>query len=423
MAMSMRKSSSSRPKPATRSASCFTRSCEAATSLTFRTTPARAFPSPSPRGAAPSATSTMTAISTSSSIPSMILPSFSAAIHAPATIGSKAKPAGQNPVVGASGQASSASRIFPARRVCIHKLTKSAAAAAIFPRTISASTSASAKPNPSSSSKSAGLAASSKPSKTSSPIKSSSSKRAKASSAPCNSIRPNPPSLQNKSSCPCRGAAVLRPLFGFPPATLDSVSVIPSEARTASSPRGSCAEHASGTSRLGYAESSDGTHFTRRPEPVLSPETDYEKDGGVEDPRLQKLDDTFYLTYTGYNKKDAQLCLATSRDLIHWERKGVILPAYKGNWNKGWTKSGAIVPEKINGKYWMYWLGTAADKTDQMGLSSSTDLIHWTDATQTPALPRPPSMFDSRGVAPGPPPLLPPQGIVPTYHGAAHNLS
>src|SRR5260370_40994077 len=126
------------------------------------------------------------------------------------------------------------------------------------------------------------------------------------------------------------------------------------------------AQDASGTSRLGYAESADGIHFTRRPQPVLSPETDYEKDGGVEDPRLQKLGDTWYLTYTGYNKKDAQLCLATSLDLIHWERKGVILPAYKGNWNKGWTKSGAIVPETIAGKYWMYGLGTAPDKTQQM---------------------------------------------------------
>jgi predicted GH43/DUF377 family glycosyl hydrolase len=98
------------------------------------------------------------------------------------------------------------------------------------------------------------------------------------------------------------------------------------------------AQDASGTSRLGYAESPDGIHFTRRPEPVLSPETDYEKDGGVEDPRLQRFGGTYYLTYSGYNKKDAQLCLATSLDLIHWERKGVILPAYKGNWNVGWTK-------------------------------------------------------------------------------------
>jgi predicted GH43/DUF377 family glycosyl hydrolase len=182
------------------------------------------------------------------------------------------------------------------------------------------------------------------------------------------------------------------------------------------------AQDASGTSRLGYAQSKDGIYFTRRPDPVLSPEADYESDGGVEDPRLQKFGDTYYLTYTGYNKKDAQLCLATSFDLIHWERKGVILPAYKGNWNKGWTKSGAIVPVKIDGKYWMYWLGTAADKTDQMGLSYSNDLIHWTEATQTPVLPRRPSMFDSRVVEPGPPPILTPSSIVLIYNGADDKL-
>jgi len=182
------------------------------------------------------------------------------------------------------------------------------------------------------------------------------------------------------------------------------------------------AQDATGTSRLGYAESKDGVHFARRPEPVLAPEADYEKDGGVEDPRLQKFGDTYYLTYTGYNKKDAQLCLATSRDLIHWERQGVILPAYEGNWNKGWTKSGAIVPEKIDGKYWMYWLGTAADKTDQMGLSYSTDLLHWTEATETPVLPKRPGKFDSRVVEPGPPPILTSSGIVLIYNGADDNL-
>ena len=56
------------------------------------------------------------------------------------------------------------------------------------------------------------------------------------------------------------------------------------------------AQDAAGTSRIGYAESPDGIHFTRRAEPVLSPEADYEKDGGVEDPRLQKIGDTYYLT-------------------------------------------------------------------------------------------------------------------------------
>ena len=182
------------------------------------------------------------------------------------------------------------------------------------------------------------------------------------------------------------------------------------------------AQDSKGTSRLGYAESADGMHFIRRPDPVLSPEADYEKGGGVEDPRLVQFDDTYYLTYTGYNTKDAQLCLATSRDLIHWDRKGVILPAYKGNWNTGWTKSGAIVPEKIDGKYWMYFLGTTPDKNDQMGLAYSIDLIHWTEATKTPVLPRRPGQFDSRVVEPGPVPIVTPNGIVLIYNGADDKL-
>jgi beta-1,2-mannosidase len=89
------------------------------------------------------------------------------------------------------------------------------------------------------------------------------------------------------------------------------------------------AQDRQGKSSLGYATSDDGIHFNRRPEPVMSAEAPYEKGGGVEDPRLQKIGNIFYLTYTGYNnvdgaaadKKDAQLCLATSTDLLHWQRR------------------------------------------------------------------------------------------------------
>lgn len=144
--------------------------------------------------------------------------------------------------------------------------------------------------------------------------------------------------------------------------------------------------------------------------------------GGVEDPRLVQFGDTYYLTYTGYSKKDAQLCLATSKDLIHWNRKGVILPACKGNWNVRWTKSGAIVPEKIDGKNWMYFLGTTRDSKDQAGLAYSTDLLHWIDATQTPVLAVRPRHFDSRVAEPGPAPILTSSGIVLIYNGADDKL-
>jgi predicted GH43/DUF377 family glycosyl hydrolase len=182
------------------------------------------------------------------------------------------------------------------------------------------------------------------------------------------------------------------------------------------------AQDRNGTSRLGYASSTDGIAFVRRPTPVLSPETEYERDGGIEDPRLVKIGDTYYLTYTGYNKKDAQLCLATSKDLVQWARKGVILPAHRGRWNVGWTKAGAIVPEKVDGKFWMYFLGTAADKTDQMGIAYSTDLVHWTDALDTPVLAPRPGQFDSRVVEPGPPPIVTERSIVLIYNGADDHL-
>ena len=183
------------------------------------------------------------------------------------------------------------------------------------------------------------------------------------------------------------------------------------------------AQDRAGTSRLGYATSSDGVHFNRRSEPVLVPEAEYERGGGVEDPRLVQIGGTYYLTYTGYNTKDARLCLAVSRDLLHWERQGVILPAHQGRWNVGWTKSGAILNERINGKYWMYYLADAADGTHQMGVASSSDLLHWTEVLDRPVLAARRRWFDSQVVEPGPPPVMTEQGILLVYNGADDALA
>jgi predicted GH43/DUF377 family glycosyl hydrolase len=178
------------------------------------------------------------------------------------------------------------------------------------------------------------------------------------------------------------------------------------------------AQDASGVSRLGYAESTDGVTFARDEAPVLSPESADERGGGVEDPRLVRSGETFYLTYTAYNGHDAQLALATSRDLRRWDRKGVILPANQGRWNVHWTKSGAIWPERINGKYWMFYMGDAQDRSDQTGIASSNDLLTWTDATDQPILPRRAGKFDSRVVEPGPPPVMTAAGLLLLYNGA-----
>jgi predicted GH43/DUF377 family glycosyl hydrolase len=182
------------------------------------------------------------------------------------------------------------------------------------------------------------------------------------------------------------------------------------------------AQDAKGTSRLGMATSRDGIHFAREPEPALAPEAEYERGGGVEDPRLVKIGATFYLTYTAYDGRNAQLALATSPDLRRWERRGVIMPANTGRWNVKWTKSGAILTEPVGGRYWMYYMADAAAGSDQMGVAYSTDLRRWTEALDAPVLGRRRGGFDSRVVEPGPPPVMLPEGILLVYNGADDRL-
>lgn len=190
------------------------------------------------------------------------------------------------------------------------------------------------------------------------------------------------------------------------------------------------------TSRLGLAVSNDGLHFTKQANPVLYPTADamqqYEWKGGVEDPRLvETADGTYILTYTSYDGKTARLCLATSKDLEHWTKQGLVLNNEK--YKDRWSKSGAIITQQkgdkivavqINGRYWMYFGDT------DLFLASSTDLIHWTVAeneeNQQMISVLHPRMgyFDSRLVEPGPYALLKQEGILLIYNGSnAANFS
>lgn len=59
--------------------------------------------------------------------------------------------------------------------------------------------------------------------------------------------------------------------------------------------------------------------------PILFPQCDYETHG-VEDPRVTKIDDMYYLTYTGFDGVNALGVLALSEDLLRWHKYGVIVP-------------------------------------------------------------------------------------------------
>ncbi|WP_422104832.1 pesticidal protein Cry7Aa [Winogradskyella sp.] len=80
-------------------------------------------------------------------------------------------------------------------------------------------------------------------------------------------------------------------------------------------------------STIGYCEFNGPVKLKARYDiPVIIPEKNYEIHG-VEDPRIVKIDGVYYITYTGYDGKNALGCLATSKDLQHFEKHGIITPS------------------------------------------------------------------------------------------------
>ena len=185
------------------------------------------------------------------------------------------------------------------------------------------------------------------------------------------------------------------------------------------------------TSRIGLAESEDGIHMKRRKTPVMYPDKDnmkeYEWEGGCEDPRVTMTEDGLYvMAYTSWNRKVARLCIATSHDLVKWEKHGpAFAKAYNGRFKDIFCKYGSMVTTikegkqvltKIDGKYFMYW-GEHA-----VYAATSDDLVNWTpildekNELATVIKPRP-QYFDSALTECGPPAILTDKGIVLLYNG------
>ncbi len=115
-----------------------------------------------------------------------------------------------------------------------------------------------------------------------------------------------------------------------------------------------------GKSRIGLANSTDGVHFKKRTKPFFEPEYEWEKTG-CEDPRIVKLQNKFYITYSAVDGSSAvpiskwrvRIALATTREFKQVTKLGVIGPSH-------WSKAAVIIPEKINGKQillftWVDW--------------------------------------------------------------------
>jgi predicted GH43/DUF377 family glycosyl hydrolase len=118
-------------------------------------------------------------------------------------------------------------------------------------------------------------------------------------------------------------------------------------------------------STIGYAKLDGPMKVTERHEkPLITRDFDYEKNG-VEDARIVKIEDTYYITYTAYDGVNAMGALATSKDLIHFEKHGIITPHV--NYQEYENFMNCCDSSKLNPKYHQYYnlfaqIGLVADE-------------------------------------------------------------
>lgn len=188
------------------------------------------------------------------------------------------------------------------------------------------------------------------------------------------------------------------------------------------------------TSRIGYAESSDGLSFKRNSKPVLYPGNDSQKEfewpGGCEDPRVAvTANGTYVMFYTQWNRKVPRLGVATSKDLITWVKHGPIFRKfYNAKFADTPNKSASILTKligdkqviaRINGKYWMYW------GEQHVYAATSTNLVDWKPEVDSKGelkqlfSPRA-GYFDSDLTECGPPAIMTNKGIILFYNGKNH---
>src|ERR1035437_1460981 len=117
------------------------------------------------------------------------------------------------------------------------------------------------------------------------------------------------------------------------------------------------------TSTVGLAISKDGTHIDERlPEPIYIPRGQFEMkripggNSGCEDPRVMRIGDSLYMTYTAYDGIRTPAIAITSisvedflaRKWSAWSMPEIISPEGIDD------KDSCIVPEKIDGKYLVF---------------------------------------------------------------------
>jgi predicted GH43/DUF377 family glycosyl hydrolase len=159
---------------------------------------------------------------------------------------------------------------------------------------------------------------------------------------------------------------------------------------------------------------------SRRREPLITRENDYEKQG-VEDPRVAKLDDRYYIVYTGFDGATCRVCMASTPDFAHVQKHGVIIPDI-------WDKDAMLFPELVNGKL---ILMHRIEPSIQIAEFESVDHLlgadekYWNEYfnhLDSHAVMRPLYAWEAEKIGGGAPPVKTDEGWLVVYHGVDRDL-
>ena len=117
------------------------------------------------------------------------------------------------------------------------------------------------------------------------------------------------------------------------------------------------------------ARSRDGLHFEVEATPAFSAQHALEA-FGVEDPRITQIGDTYWVNYTAVSSAGIATGLASTQDLLHFERHGIIFSPP--------NRDVTLFPEPIHGRYWALHRPMPEDiGRPSIWSASSADLLAW----------------------------------------------
>jgi len=194
---------------------------------------------------------------------------------------------------------------------------------------------------------------------------------------------------------------------------------------------------------IGMLQSNDGVHFTQvGDKPVFTPEMAGSKYGSVQDPRVVKIDGTYYMTYAyrpyAWSSNPTGLGVPESHESV--------LPGFNGNSKENMTRSGIAVskdrvnwehkywptpvelddrdvilfPEKINGKYALLrrplqFVGPKYGTVQpSIWICFSDDLQNWSEPV---LIAKPEFKWEDGRIGGSTPPIKTKKGWLVFYHG------